>query len=93
MSHQRPNVLPHLRRFRLLDLPLDILHQILEIHFFGELLADVPLCFRQNPFKREHYGVLSVNQKLYKEAWNILERGAVIWLNEDYTRDAPSVSA
>lgn len=102
MSQQKPYILPHLRRFRLFDLPAEIRDAIFEIHFFGSTLTKLPICFRPNPFKTENYSVLEVNRQLYQEASAVLDRGAVLHLNFDdwlsnycdpiFTRDVDHLS-
>ena len=83
MSRPATYILPHLRRFRLLDLPVEVRDDILEIHFFGKKLAELSACYRPNPFKRENYRILEVNRQLYQEASAVLDRGAVLHLELD----------
>ena len=88
MSHPLPYILPHLRRFRLLDLPVEIRNDILEIHFFGEKLAESSVCCRPNPFISKNYPILETNQQIYQEASAVLDRGAVLHLELNmYERD------
>ena len=71
---------PHVQASGWLGSPIEIQDQILEFHFFGSYLADLPVCYRPNQLKRKNHNVLRVNRQLYQEASEVLTRGAVLHL-------------
>ena len=86
MSSPRPYVLPHLRRFRLLDLPTEIRLLILEILLFGESVTNVPVCFRPQDLENWNSAIFRVNGQLYHEASAVLSGGVNVPLDlhDDY---------